>query len=54
LTLTKQGFFLIPLILVLPRYFGIFGVWISFPIADVLATSVTGFFLWKEMKQNLK
>ncbi|WP_320815951.1 MATE family efflux transporter [Flavobacterium sp.] len=52
LTLTKQGFFLIPLILILPNYYGIFGVWISFPIADVLATLVTAFFLKREM--NLK
>jgi putative MATE family efflux protein len=53
LTLTKQGFFLIPLILILPNYYGIFGIWISFPIADVLATLVTGFFLRKEMKLKL-
>jgi len=53
LTLTKQGFFLIPLILILPKYYGIFGVWISFPIADVLSTIVTAFFLRKEMKQKL-
>ena len=54
LTLTKQGFFLIPLILILPNYFGIFGVWVSFPIADVLATIVTGLFLKKEMRQLKK
>lgn len=53
LTLTKQGFFLIPLILILPSYYGIFGVWISFPIADILATLVTGFFLKREMKRKL-
>lgn len=53
LTLTKQGFFLIPLVLVLPNYYGIFGVWISFPIADILSTLVTAFFLRKEMKQKL-
>ncbi len=50
LTLTKQGFFLIPLILILPEYFGIFGIWVSFPIADVMATIVTGLFLKKEMR----
>jgi putative MATE family efflux protein len=50
LTLTKQGFFLIPLILILPNYFGIFGIWVSFPIADVLATMVTGFYLSREMQ----
>lgn len=51
LTLSKQGFFLIPLILILPDYFGIFGVWVSFPIADILATIVTGIFLKKEMNK---
>lgn len=54
LTLSKQGFFLIPLILILPEFFGIFGVWVAFPIADVLSTLVTGIFLKKEMKENLK
>lgn len=53
LTLTKQGFFLIPLILILPNYFGVFGVWISFPIADILATLVTGFYLKREMNRKL-
>jgi len=53
LTLTKQGFFLIPLILILPNYYGIFGVWISFPIADILSTLVTGFFLKREMNRKL-
>lgn len=53
LTLTKQGFFLIPLILLLPNYYGILGVWIAFPIADLLATIVTGYFLRKEMKTKL-
>jgi putative MATE family efflux protein len=53
LTLTKQGFFLIPLILILPNYYGIFGVWVSFPIADVLATIVTAYFLKREMNRKL-
>jgi len=53
LTLSKQGFFLIPLVLILPNFFGIFGVWVSFPIADVLSTILTGFFLKKEMTTYL-
>jgi putative MATE family efflux protein len=53
LTLSKQGFFLIPLVLILPNYFGIFGVWVAFPIADVLSTIVTGYFLKKEINQKL-
>lgn len=53
LTLTRQGFFFIPLILILPGYFGELGVWISFTIADVLATVVTGYFLKREIDSTL-
>ncbi|WP_299186152.1 MATE family efflux transporter [uncultured Aquimarina sp.] len=53
LSLTKQGFFLIPLILLLPTFFGVFGVWIAFPIADVLSTILTGYYLNREVRKNL-
>ncbi|MEC7265084.1 MAG: MATE family efflux transporter [Bacteroidota bacterium] len=53
LTLTRQGFFFIPLILLLPKFFQETGVWLSFPIADVLATVVTGIYLGKEIKKEL-
>jgi putative MATE family efflux protein len=53
LTLTRQGFFFIPLILVLPNFFGELGVWISFAIADLLATLVTGYYLKKEIDSTL-
>ncbi|WP_299393449.1 MATE family efflux transporter [uncultured Gelidibacter sp.] len=53
LTLCRQGFFFIPLILILPRFYGEFGVWISFPISDILATIVTAYFLNREIKKNL-
>jgi putative MATE family efflux protein len=53
LTLSKQGFFLIPLVLILPNFFGIFGVWLAFPIADVASTILTGYFLRKEMNTKL-
>lgn len=53
LTLTRQGFFFIPLILILPHIFGEIGVWVSFPIADLLATVVTGFYLRREVKRTL-
>lgn len=54
LTLTRQGFFFIPLILILPYYFGELGVWISFPVADILSTIVTGYFLNREIRKTLK
>ena len=53
LTLTRQGFFFIPLILTLPFIFGEMGVWVSFAIADVLATLVTGYYLKREIDRKL-
>ena len=53
LTLTRQGLIFIPLILILPKFYGELGVWISFPIADVLSTVITAFFLYREVSLNL-
>lgn len=53
LTLSRQGFIFIPLILILPQFYGEFGVWISFPLADILSTIITGYFLRKEVKTTL-
>jgi len=53
LTLLKQGIFLIPLVYILPKFFGLNGVWYSFPIADILATVVTLLFLKVEVKKHL-
>jgi putative MATE family efflux protein len=53
LTLSRQGFFFIPLILILPKYYGELGVWMSFPISDVLATLVTAYFLNREVRKTL-
>lgn len=53
LTLSRQGFFFIPLVLVLPAYLGELGVWLSFPLADFLATLVTGIYLARELRTNL-
>ena len=36
---------MIPLILILPRYFGLEGVWYAFPIADVGTAIINFFFL---------
>jgi putative MATE family efflux protein len=54
LTLLKQGVFLIPLVYIMPQFFGIDGVWYSFPIADIMATLITFLYLRREMKLNLQ
>lgn len=51
LTLLRMGFILIPLILILPEIYGELGVWISFPIADVVSTIITAWYLWVAMRK---
>ena len=45
LSLSRQILFLLPLLYILPQYLGAKGVWISFPIADFIATVMTAFML---------
>ncbi|MCB0621150.1 MAG: MATE family efflux transporter [Saprospiraceae bacterium] len=54
LTLSKQGIFLIPLILIFPLFWGLQGIWYAFPVADVLAASTTYGFLKYELRKNLE
>ncbi len=51
LTTLRTGIILIPLIWILSDIYGLQGVWISFPIADVSSTLITAFFLWRAMKK---
>lgn len=41
LTLSRQVLILIPMLYVLPKFYGMQGVWLSFPVSDVLATGIT-------------
>jgi len=45
LALLRQVILLTPLILVLPRFFGLRGIWIAFPVADITAAIITGWML---------
>ena len=53
LSLTRQGIFFIPLVYFLPSFLGINGVWLAFPIAELLAAIVTGCFLAYELRKYL-
>lgn len=53
LALLRQGILFVPLILILPLFFGEMGAWISFPISDFLATIITGVVLIREVKKRL-
>ncbi|RZN84589.1 MAG: MATE family efflux transporter [Winogradskyella sp.] len=54
LTLTRQAIFFIPLMFILPVFYGELGIWIAFPISDVLSTIVTYYFLKREVKLKLE
>jgi Na+-driven multidrug efflux pump len=51
LTLSRQALLFIPLVFLLPMWFGTIGVWLAFPISDLLATLITGYFLRREIKR---
>jgi putative MATE family efflux protein len=50
LLLTRQFIFLIPLIYILPPYFGLNGVWMAQPIANVLIFSIILLWTKRELK----
>ncbi len=50
LSLTRQVLFLIPCLLILPRFYGSLGVWASMPIADLVACIVAAIMLWRQFK----
>jgi len=50
LTIVRQAFILIPLVLFLPAYWGINGVWIGMMLSDFLALILTAFFMLRELK----
>ena len=50
LGLSRQFIFLLPMTIVLPLLFGLWGVFAAFPAADFLSTLVTGLWLWKDVR----
>lgn len=50
LGLSRQVIFLIPLLLILSQFFGLYGVYYSFPVADVLSVAVSYVMIRKELK----
>ncbi|MCK5586612.1 MATE family efflux transporter [Candidatus Bipolaricaulota bacterium] len=51
LALLRQVILLTPLILLLPRFFGLSGIWASFPIADGVAALITGWMMIVLLRQ---
>lgn len=51
LGLSRQLLLFIPLLLILPHFWGLEGAWRTAPIADILSACITGIFIYREMKQ---
>lgn len=51
LSMSRQVILLIPLILILPQFYGLAGVWAASPIADLVSALLTGFYLLTEIKR---
>ncbi|MBZ9609624.1 MATE family efflux transporter [Clostridium estertheticum] len=50
LGLSRQVILLIPLLFILPRFFGLDGVWLSGPSSDALASIITAVFIFVEIR----
>ena len=53
ISIARQGIFLIPALLILPRAFGLLGLQMAQPIAD-LCTAIFAFFIVHKVMQELK
>jgi len=51
LSLSRQVLFLIPLLLILPKFIGINGVWWSIPISDIIATILSIIMIYRHYKK---
>lgn len=50
LSVLRQVILLVPLLLILPRIFGLKGIWFSGPISDFVAAVITAVFVYREMR----
>lgn len=54
LSMSRQILFLIPLVLILPHFFGVNGVWMAFPISDLLAFALACILLYRNKNTILQ
>ncbi len=52
ISLTRQVLFLIPMLYILPRLWGLDGVWASIAVSDLVSAIVAGLFLRNELRRN--
>jgi len=50
INLSRELFVFIPAVIILPMFFGLTGVWVSWPVTDFFAVLITGTFLLREIR----
>ncbi|MBN2648925.1 MAG: MATE family efflux transporter [Prolixibacteraceae bacterium] len=53
MSLTRQVFFLLPSLFILPRFFGVMGVWYSMPLSDLLSGLVAVYMLVVQYRKSI-
>ena len=51
LSLSRQLLFLLPLIIILPFFWGLNGVWAALPASDLIAAVVAAAVMWRTMRE---
>ena len=51
LSLLRQVILMIPCMIILPKFFGLNGVWLSGPVCDSIASVITGILFYRSVKK---
>ena len=51
MSMSRQLIFLVPLLIVLPRYWGVKGVWMAIPISDMASTLLAAVFIYFQIRK---
>jgi Na+-driven multidrug efflux pump len=49
--ISRPFLFLIPLVFILPRFLGLDGIWLAFPISDVLTFILTAALIFPQVRE---
>lgn len=51
LSLSRQVILLIPLVIILPRFWGVRGIWLASPVSDLGAAILTAILVWNQIRK---
>lgn len=50
-SISRMAFFILPLMLILPSYYGLLGIWMSFPIGESLSATFSTIVSWPQLRR---